>query len=217
MKRIIASVLVAMCVLGLVGCNREIETSNQQSVLVDEVLYDNAPFVESIPILEPNETITYNGKAYNKAELCNDTLNWLELSEEDRVFSSYYPPEFMVFEEAWGITLTVGNITSKGLTIICTQADGEPTGELQTGSWFILEQWTKENGWKEMPYAVEGEFAWTQEAWIIPMNDVCKWEVKWEWLYGDIPAGKYRIGKEIDDFRETGDFDEAIYFVEFDI
>ena len=193
MKRIIVSVLVFMCVLGLVGCNREIETSNQQSVLADKVLYNNAPFVESVPILETDKT------------------------EEDRVFSSYYSPEFMVFEEKWGITLTVENITSKVLTIICTQADGEPTGELQTGSWFILEQWTQENGWKEMPYVVEGEFAWTQEAWIIPMNDVCKWEVNWEWLYGNIPAGKYRIGKEIDDFRETGDFDEAIYFVEFDI
>ena len=49
------------------------------------------------------------------------------------------------------------------------------------------------------------------------MNGACEWEVNWEWLYGIIPAGKYRIGKELMDFRAPGDFDKAIYFVEFSI
>ena len=52
---------------------------------------------------------------------------------------------------------------------------------------------------------------------MIPMNEVCEWEVNWEWLYGQIPAGKYRIGKEIMDFRGTGDFDKTVYYVEFNI
>lgn len=196
MKKIIALVLASMCVLVFIGCNRE---------------------VEPIALEEKNEIITYNGKEYNKSELCNDTLNWLELSEEERMFSSYFPPEFLIFEEKWGVTLNVEDITTKGLTITCTQSGGESTGELQTGSWYILEQWTQENGWKEIPYIVEGEFAWTAEAWMIPKNEVCEWEVNWEWLYGQIPAGKYRIGKEIMDFRGTGDFDKTIYFVEFSL
>ena len=45
------------------------------------------------------ETIMYNGKEYSKSELCNDTLKWLELSEQDRMLSSYSPPELIVFEE----------------------------------------------------------------------------------------------------------------------
>lgn len=163
------------------------------------------------------ETITYNGKEYKKSELCDATLHWLELSEQERMLSSYMPPEFMIFEETWGITLTAENITPTSATIKCTQSDGEPTGELYTGSWYILENWTQENGWTEMPYIIDGEIGWTQEAWIIPMNNTCEWEVNWEWLYGKLSVGKYRIGKEITDFRATGDYDEAIYFVEFEI
>lgn len=161
------------------------------------------------------ETITYNGKEYLKSELCDATLQWLELSEQERMLSSYFPPEFVIFEETWGITLTAENVTPTSVTIKCTQFGGEPTGELQTGSWYILETWTQEKGWHVDPcYA---EVTWTQEAWIIPMNDSCEWEVNWEWLYGTLSEGKYRIGKEIIDFRGTGDYDSAIYFAEFEI
>ena len=163
------------------------------------------------------EIITYNGKEYTKSELCNATLKWLELSEQDRMLSSYFPPEFMIFEETWGVTLTAEDITSTGMTIKCIQSDGKPTGELQTGSWYILEIWTKEYGWKQMPTITQGEIAWTEEAWMIPKNDTCEWEVDWEWLYGAVPSGKYRIGKNIMDFRKSGDFDTAVYYAEFEI
>lgn len=163
------------------------------------------------------ETIIYNGKEYLKSELCDATLHWLELSEQERMLSSYLPPEFMIFEETWGITLTAENVTSTGATIKCVQSGGEPTGELQTGSWFILENWTQENGWKEMPYIIGGEIGWEAIAWMIPADDTVEWEVNWEYLYGTIPEGKYRMGKEIMDFRGPGDFDKAIYFAEFEI
>jgi hypothetical protein len=127
------------------------------------------------------------------------------------------PPEFMIFEETWGITLTAETVTPTSATIKCTQSGGEPTGELHTGSWYILETWTQGNGWKEMPYIIDGEIGWEDIAWIIPMEDTCEWEINWEWLYGTIPTGKYRIGKELMDFRVPGDFDKAIYFVEFSI
>ena len=161
------------------------------------------------------ETIIYNGKEYNKSELCDATLHWLELSEQERMLSSYMPPEFIIFEETWGITLTAENITPTGATIKCSQSGGEPTGELQTGSWYILETWTQEEGWQEAPYFAE--VAWTEEAWIISKDSVTEWKVNWEHLYGELPEGKYRIGKEIMDFRNTGDYDEAIYFAEFKI
>lgn len=163
------------------------------------------------------ETITYNGKEYLKSELCDATLHWLELSEQERLLSSYMPPEFIIFEETWGITLTAENITPTSATIKCTQSGGEPTGELHTGSWYILENWTQEYGWKEIPYVIDGEIGWNDIAWIIPMEDAVEWEMNWEWLYGAIPKGKQRIGKEITDFRATGDYDKAVYFVEFEI
>jgi len=167
------------------------------------------------PVPYENEIIVYNGKEYKKSELCSATLHWLELSEQERMFSSYLPPEFMIFEENWGVTLTIDNITPTSASIICRQDGGEATGELQTGSWYIIENWTQENGWKEVEHVLQGELAWTMEAWAIRKNSKSEWTVNWEWLYGELPPGKYRIGKEIMDFRKSGDFDTSIYFVEF--
>ena len=117
--------------------------------------------------------------------------------------------------DEWGITLTAENVTPTSARIKCTQSGGESTGELQTGSRYILETWTQEYGWTESPcYA---EVYWTEEAWLIPKDRVTEWEVKWERLYGQLSEGKYRIGKEITDFRDTGDYDKAIYYAEFEI
>ena len=114
----------------------------------------------------------------------------------------------------WGVTLSVENVTSTSATIKCVQSGGAPTGELQTGSAYVIEQWTEE-GWKQAPYYAE--VCWTAEAWMIPLNDTCEWDVEWEWLYGELPAGKYRIGKEIMDFRGTADYDQERVFAEFEI
>ena len=61
------------------------------------------------------------------------------------------------------------------------------------------------------------EVYWTDEALIIKKEDVTRWEIDWAWLYGKLPEGKYRIGKEITDFRATGDYDTEIYYAEFEI
>lgn len=126
-------------------------------------------------------------------------------------------PETALNEAQWGITLSVKNVTSTGLTILCTQSGGEAMGELQTGSWYILERLT-EAGWTEVEWAPqEYDVAWTAEAWIIPKDGSVEWEVDWEWLYGELSPGTYRIGKSVDDFRETGDYDTQNFYAEFEI
>ena len=40
---------------------------------------------------------------------------------------------------------------------------------------------------------------------------------QWEWLYGELPTGNYKIGKEIMDFRASGNYDKAVYFAQFNI
>ena len=136
---------------------------------------------------ENNDTITYNGKEYLVSELCDATLQWLELSDQERMLSSYFPPEFVSFVDTWGVSLSAENITPTGLIIKCTQSGENPTGELQTGSWYILEEWTQEYGW--LPVPCYAEVCWTEEAWLISKNSVTEWEVKWEWLYGTLSEG----------------------------
>ncbi len=125
--------------------------------------------------------------------------------------------EWCVFskeEVDWGISLSTQEETSTGIVILCTQTGGNPTGELQTGGYYILE--TLQDGvWKEAPCFAE--VAWTQEAWVILPGSTAKWEVDWDWLYGELSPGSYRIGKNFMDFRDTGNYDSKMFYAEFAI
>ena len=115
----------------------------------------------------------------------------------------------------WGLTLSVKDVTASGLTLVCTQSGGEPTGELQTGSDYNLIV-LKDGRWQDVPTIIE-DCGWTAEAYLIAKDDVTELEVKWEWLHGKLPAGTYRLVKGFMDFREAGNYDNFKYWVEFEI
>lgn len=118
--------------------------------------------------------------------------------------------------DAWGIRLSASAVTPTGLTLLCEQSGGHATGELQTGSKYWLET-RSDHQWVPVNPLSEEEIFWTAIAYLIPKNDSVEWEVKWEQLYGALPAGTYRIGKEINDFRKTADYDTNNYYAEFEI
>lgn len=114
-----------------------------------------------------------------------------------------------------GITLTLKNLTPTGATIVCTQSGGNSVSEVNTGSYFIVERLT-EAGWAEVEQLeLEGELAWTMEAYIVPLNGTIEWDVNWEWLYGELEPGHYRVGKEFMNFRGPGDSDHVMIYTEF--
>ncbi len=119
--------------------------------------------------------------------------------------------------DAWGIQLTTNKVTPYGLVLVCNQSGGEPTGDLQTGTPYFIE---KQIGNEWVPVEMlptEHNRAWDNLAWGIPMNDRVEWEVNWIELYGELSDGNYRIGKVIDDFRGSGDYDEKTYYANFEL
>ncbi|MFI3225890.1 MAG: immunoglobulin-like domain-containing protein [Clostridia bacterium] len=120
-------------------------------------------------------------------------------------------------QQNWGITFTASDVTPTGLTLICEQADGEQQGELMTGSLYWLQVY-ENSRWEEVDYIVqEVNIGWTSEGWMIFPNEKNEWEVDWEWLYGELPTGTYRIGKSVMDLIEAGNYEEQTYYVEFEI
>lgn len=153
---------------------------------------------ESIPVDGLNFELKNEGFVYEVA------ATW------DR-FESWGGTVYYVFcAVPLGVELHAEAVTDKGMTLVCTQYGGNPTGELQTGSAFWLECRDENGFWQEVPFfeaEPEADWAWTEEAWMIPKDDCVQWEIDWEWLYGSLPDGAFRIGKEITDFRGPGDYD----------
>ncbi len=114
----------------------------------------------------------------------------------------------------WGLTLSVKDVTESGLTLVCTQSGGELTGELQTGSDYKLI--VLKEAWEDVPTIIE-DYGWDMIAYGVAKDDVTEFEYNWEWLYGKLPAGTYRMVKGFTEYRESGDYDNFAYWTEFEI
>ncbi len=156
------------------------------------------------------ETIPVDGLSF---ELKNEGYVY-EVSAAWNRFSNWGGTASYTFCAApLGITLHAEAVTDKGMTVVCTQSGGNPSGDLQTGSPFWLEVRDENGDWRKAE-TFELEYVWTAEAWLIPMNDTVRWEIDWSALYGSLPDGTYRLSKEIMDFRGTGDYDTYILYTD---
>ncbi len=123
--------------------------------------------------------------------------------------------DHIVSGDKWGLTLYANDVSKTGMTIKYEQFGGNPAGELQTGAWYKIE--TVANGeWQDVKAKIDNP-VWNMIAYTINKNDITEYEMNWEFLYGELPPGEYRLGKEIADFRVAGDYDEEIYYVYFTI
>ena len=124
----------------------------------------------------------------------------------------------------WGIRLEARDVTSEGATVVFKQRGGDLkgqsyvhiTGDLQTGEAFYLEK-LDGNKWISRETRPLIDYAFHQVAYMINKDGETELDTNWEWLYGTLEAGQYRISKEVMDFRNTGDYDKQVYYAYFDI
>ena len=149
--------------------------------------------------------------------ICELGMQFHRISKEAEI-PSFIPKPAMITDVTdkgcpnWGLSLSAENVTTTGLTLVCTQERGELLGELQTGSDYRLI--VLENGmWNDVPTVLE-DYGWNSIAYLIEKGASTKLEIDWKWLYGELPAGTYRLVKSFTDFRETGEYDNAVYWME---
>ena len=104
--------------------------------------------------------------------------------------------------------------------MVVSQEGGNPTGELQTGDPYRLITLV-DGGWKTveelpLPEGIDGR-AWNSIAYLLPKGETREFEINWEWIFGELPSGTYRLIKEFMDFRGTANYDTYEYWVEFEI
>ena len=141
-----------------------------------------------------------------------------------QLFSSVYTPgdkvkrttfRYYGDSDEWGLSLRVRDVTKTGATLVFEQFGGNPTGDLQTGAWFSLEKNINDE-WVALTPKAE-DVLWNMVAMQIHKNEITEQPFTWEFLYGELESGYYRISKEVMDFREAGDFDKNLYTAYFTI
>ena len=207
--------------------NTSTTDSNGQDYFNAEVLevYDNYVKVKCLDvttgaILEGTE-LSVTKQVYSKNPVpdmqIGDVIRVVfAVDEEGNVVTGQRVESEIVLDEGfpdWGITLSVKAVTPSGCTLVCMQSGGSPTGELQTGTDYNLIV-LRDGVWQEVPEIIDNA-GWNSLAYIITKEETTEFEYSWEWLYGKLPAGTYRLTKGFMDVRETGNYDTAVYWAEF--
>lgn len=113
-----------------------------------------------------------------------------------------------------GVTMTVkeGTTSSTSLTLVF---ENKSSSQCTYGQYFCLEK--KINGkWYQLPSIIDN-YAFNDIAYNLASGEYREWATDWNWLYGSLDTGGYRIVKDIHDFRGTGDFDTYYLVAEFTI
>ena len=117
--------------------------------------------------------------------------------------------------ERIGLHLFLEGISSTGAMLCYNQYNKEaPTGQLEDGDDFAIEV-KKDGEWEEAPIAVEGDYGFNDIAYTISPDGTTRRELNWEWLYGELAPGEYRIRKGVTDFRGAGDYDNYVLYAYF--
>ncbi len=143
-----------------------------------------------------------------------DILETLSFDQDDKEGCAYvYSKESEA--DKIGLYLSLKNISRTGATLVFHQYDAKaPTGELERGTEFALEI-LNDGKWEEAPITIEGEYGFNAVAFMIPAGERTEVELPWEWLYGELEAGEYRVKKSVMDFRGSGDYDKYTVYAQF--
>ena len=112
-----------------------------------------------------------------------------------------------------GVTMTVkkGTATSTGLTVVI---ENDSSSQCTYGVFIELEKKINEIWYGSCLYWY---CRFNCIGYDLSPGDCREWAVDWNWLYGSLESGKYRIIKDILDFRGTGDYDTYYLAAEFTI
>lgn len=167
---------------------------------------NNAAVDSEFVVLTDNINVTFN-------DVISPMLSFVKENDNNDYRISH---NMIVSGDKWGITLYTDNVTPKGLTLKIEQFGGNPSGTLEYGTPYILET-TVDDEWQEVKTTTGEPLVWTLPAYGIKMNDITEININWEYGYGELKPGFYRLRKEITDFRESGDYDKETYEVYFTI
>ena len=114
-----------------------------------------------------------------------------------------------------GVTMRIkeGTASSTGMTVVL---ENKTDKKITYGTPYTLEK-SSDGNWFEVLDILNGNYAFIDIGYNLDPSSTNEWEVDWQWLYGKLDKGEYRLVKDVSDFRQAGDFDRYYLAVEFEI
>ena len=143
-------------------------------------------------------------------------------NEKEEVSTSheteYVPTPHEAVNNLEGVTMRVkeGTMSSTGMTVVL---ENKTDKEITYGDPYTLEK-NMGGKWFEVSVleSLIGYYGFNDIGYGVNPSSTNEWEVDWEWLYGKLDKGQYRLVKKyVSDFRRQGDYDQYYLAVEFEI
>ena len=117
-------------------------------------------------------------------------------SDQTDKASAYLPTDIE------NVSIRISDVSSAGATVTIKDANEEP---FLYGEWYSVE---KEDGgeWTKVEPIIDN-YSFTMIGYLTDENGEVEFEINWEWLYGKLPEGSYRLLKSVDDKYISVSFD----------
>ncbi len=106
--------------------------------------------------------------------------------------TTYLPGNEPETASFYGVSLTIEEVSPAGATVVFTGTGEKPEGRLMGGNDYWV-QVDKDGVWVDITKVPEPSF--TTESYDI--DNIRRHKIDWQWLYGTLPSGHYRIGKDV--------------------
>ena len=136
-------------------------------------------------------------------------------SDQSAESTDWEPTIYETVNNLDGVTMIVkdGTVSSTGLTVIF---ENNSDKQCVYGEEFLLEK--KVNGsWYQVPVALDGNYGFNSIGYDLDPSGNREMTIDWDWIYGSLDAGEYRIVKDILDVKKAGDYDKYSLTAEFTI
>lgn len=198
--------LFAVCGTGLECKDITLDSGAKASV----GYYDGSADWAFITISEQREYVFVNNGLAG-----GDALTGLEIAKS------------VSFSDSFGLSMSFAPDGNRGgkLTFRQSSAIGTPRGELYTGTAYSLEafycgEWVSYQEYMQKAFDydyLQPDFAWTMQAYLIPVDDELVMDIGFTDAYGELEPGRYRICKSVSDSIGTGNSVKKTYYAEFTI
>lgn len=150
-----------------------------------------------------------NGRYYQYRDV-SDNEPFFTLFETDPIIRAWRKGYMGPVSDGVVMTAAAEGITPESLTLRLYNGTNL---ELQYGEAYHLER-LEDGDWQPQPHIIENG-AFHDVAYVMPPGKPVDLVIKWDWLYGTLAPGEYRLVKEVQEFRSPGDYDTYELTAEF--